>query len=162
MLKFINGGGLDLLTRLFNVENAGADERDRLRGKIANFILDNFLQIDETANESKNIKKELKTDSSSGEFQSRLENEDAWIKVEKEDEKQVTHADLKASCAEQKRTLSQWCSLFETSLAKLKAKSEMDSTTEIAIESIRDAQLALENKLGGCGCDCRYVQHNSQ
>lgn len=45
--KFVEAGGLDILAKLFDPDNTGSDEKDRLRGKIANFMLDHLFQIPE-------------------------------------------------------------------------------------------------------------------
>lgn len=154
MRKFVDGGGLDLLARLFDAENAGSDERDRLRGKIANFMLDNFLQVDAIATELTNSNQGTKTDITSDEFQSQLDQEDAWVKLETVDEKQANDADLETKRDELRRQLKPWCSLFEISSINMKNKSQMDSTTALALENIHDAHSALEKKLEDCGCSC--------
>lgn len=44
---FANAGGLEILLRVFDVEHVGQDERDKLRGKIANFVLDHLDQLND-------------------------------------------------------------------------------------------------------------------
>jgi len=47
LARFANAGGLEILLRVFDVEHVGQDERDKLRGKIANFVLDHLDQLDD-------------------------------------------------------------------------------------------------------------------
>ena len=46
LARFLESNGTNLLIQVFHAESAGRDDRDRLRGKIANFVLDRFLQSD--------------------------------------------------------------------------------------------------------------------
>lgn len=153
MRKFLDGGGLDLLAKLFDAENTGADEQDRLRGKIANFVFDNFLQIDATTKNLGNLNQDVKKDANAQEFQSHLDKEDPWVKIEADGEKPVNAAELQSNWGKLERDLKKWCHLFETSLTKIegKSKSEINSMTARAREDIHGAYLALEEKLGTRG-----------
>lgn len=159
MRKFLDGGGLDLLARLFDADNAGIDEQDRLRGKIANFIFDNFLQVDTTTKKLEFLNKDMDTDMNSQELKSQLDKEDPWVKLEAEGEEQVNTADLETNWGELKRDLIRWCPLFETSSTNIKSKSqtEMNPTTASALENIHSAHLALEKKLEARGSCSRIV-----
>ena len=152
MRKFLDGGGLDLLAKLFDAENAGADERDRLRGKIANFIFDNFLQLDATAN-LETLNQEMNKGANAQEIQSQLDKEDPWVSLEAENEKPAHDAELKIKWAELKQDLKRWCHMFERSLMKIenKTKPDMKPATANAFENIDSAYVALEEKFGACG-----------
>jgi hypothetical protein len=154
MRKFLDAGGLDLLARLFDAENTAADERDRLRGKIANFLLDNFLQIGITATSSGISHPENANVEGHHEVPSQLEKEDSWVKLERENEKQVNGPDSESDPSGLQRNLMRWCPLFKTSSTKLKSKSEVDPTTARALENIQDAHIALEKKLEADGHNC--------
>lgn len=152
--KFVDVGGLDLLAQLFDAENAGADARDRLRGKIANFILDNFLQDDATAKDSNNFGQEMKTVIQPEEIKPQKEEDDSWVKLETEDNKLANSAEWERNPSELRQHLKRWCALFQTSSTHLGSKTDNDSTTTQALESIRDAQRALEKKLEAYGSSC--------
>jgi len=47
LARFANAGGLEILLRVFDVEHVGQDERDKLRGKIANFVVDHIDQLND-------------------------------------------------------------------------------------------------------------------
>lgn len=149
MRKFLDAGGLDLLAKLFDAENAGADERDRLRGKIANFIFDNFLQTDATTKDFETRNQEMDTEADAREFPSHLDKEDPWVKLEAEGEKPVNAAEVETNRGNLERDLKRWYHLFETSLTKVehKNKSEINSMTASALENIHSAHLALKEKL---------------
>ena len=162
MRKFLDGGGLDLLASIYDAPNAGADDRDRLRGKISNFILDHFLQMDADAKELQIINQDTKKQMISPELQSQLDNEDSWVKLETGGEEQAKSADLDTNCGELKHNLKQWCSQFELSSTNMKTKADVDSTTASALENIHGARLALDKKLELCGCGCNCLQENCQ
>lgn len=157
MRKFLDGGGLDLLAKLFDAENAGAaDDWDRLRGKIANFIFDNFLQIEATTKNLGGLNQDINTgDANAQEFESQLDKEDPWVKIEAEEgEKPVNGAELQTNWEELKGDLRHWCPLFEKSMTQIegkKNKEEISPMTASALENIHSAYLALEEKLGARG-----------
>lgn len=155
MRKFLDAGGLDLLAKLFDAENAGTDERDRLRGKIANFIFDHFLQNDAPTESLGTLIHDMNSGVNDQEIESKLDKEDPWVKVEAEVEAPVDAAELQKNLGDLKRDLKRWCLLFETSLTKEKGKNkaEINSMAASAFESIHSAYLALDDKLGardGC------------
>lgn len=49
LAEFANLGGMPLLLRVLNSDGAGQDDKDKLRGKIANFIVDYLDQLDNLA-----------------------------------------------------------------------------------------------------------------
>ena len=49
LAEFANSGGMPLLLRILNVDAAGQDDKDKLRGKIANFVVDYLDQLDNLA-----------------------------------------------------------------------------------------------------------------
>lgn len=49
LARFADAGGLEVLLRVFDGEHVGRDERDKLRGKIANFVLDHLDRLDDVA-----------------------------------------------------------------------------------------------------------------
>lgn len=149
MRRFLDAGGLDLLAKLFDAENAGVDERDRLRGKIANFIFDNFMQIDATTEDFGTSNQNIETDANAQEFQSYLDKEEPWVNLEAEDAKPVNAAKLETNRGNLERDLKPWFHLFEKSINKIegKNKSETNSMTAGALENIHSAHLALKKKL---------------
>ena len=161
MRKFLDADGLDLLAKLFDAENAGIDERDRLRGKIANFVFDHFLQIDATTKDFGTLNQDMITDTNAQEFESYLDKEDPWVKLEAEGENSANAGELRRSWGNLERDLKRWCHLFETSLTKIesKSKSEINPITGSALENIHGAHLALKEKLGLRGS---YLQDNQQ
>ena len=150
MRKFLDAGGLDLLAKLFDAENAGTDERDRLRGKIANFIFDNFLQIDATTENLGTSNQDIEIDVNAHEFKSHLDKEEPWVKLEAENDKSVNAAESETKQGNLEGDLKRWRHLFEKSLTQIegRSKSETNSMTAGALENIRSAHLALKEKLG--------------
>lgn len=160
MRKFLDAGGLDLLAKLFDAENAGVDERDRLRGKIANFIFDHFLQIDTTTKDFSTLNPDMNIDTNAQDFKSHLDKEDPWVKLEAEGENLASTGELRRGWENLERDLKRWCHLFETSMTKVESikKSEISSMTASALESIQGAHLALKEKFGAHGSYFRDIQ----
>lgn len=149
--KFLNDGGLELLVKLFNVDKVGLDERDKLRGKIANFMVDHMLQSDEKGGilpieqemeMVKGIKQDLGSDS-------HLDNEDSWVMLNNDD---VLENSMTSSRIAQK--LKPWCLLFEKSSVALSNKIDNDPQAVRIHEDLKEAHLALEKTLRLHGCDC--------
>ncbi|KAL9611794.1 MAG: hypothetical protein Q9167_003562 [Letrouitia subvulpina] len=46
LARFVESDGMNLLIRVFDAQSAGRDDKDNLRRKISNFLLDRFLQAD--------------------------------------------------------------------------------------------------------------------
>ncbi|KAL9036050.1 MAG: hypothetical protein Q9214_006304, partial [Letrouitia sp. 1 TL-2023] len=46
LARFVESDGTNLLIRVFDAQSAGGDNKDKLRRKISNFLLDRFLQAD--------------------------------------------------------------------------------------------------------------------
>lgn len=55
LAEFANQGGMPLLLSVLNAEDAGKDEKDKLRGKIANFVVDYLDQLDNLASRREEI-----------------------------------------------------------------------------------------------------------
>jgi hypothetical protein len=125
-----------------------------LRGKIANFILDNFLQDDATAKDSNELGQEIRKIIPPEEIEPQKEEDDSWVKLETEDNKQGHSAEWERNPSDLRQQLKRWCALFQTSSVRLGSKPDSVSMTTQALENIRDAQGALEKKLKAYGSSC--------
>ncbi|MCJ1388067.1 hypothetical protein MMC18_000911 [Xylographa bjoerkii] len=148
--KFVRGDGLATLLSVFDASQAGLDSRDRLRGKIANFILDHFLQQDsltKTARATVSLPSSADIDSGHG-------HEEPWVSLSPLDidgTYQWPHEQDPPLAFDMAAKLQPWCTAFATSLRAWKDGKAKQS----AAESVEEAQEALEKKLGAWGCDCK-------
>lgn len=145
--KFANDGGLELLEKLFNVDKMGIDERDKLRGKILNFMVDHFLQFDEALNVLPVGKGEQTV--MDMEVDSHLDNEDSWVMFDQDDVKEKYMASKVIT-----KKLKPWCSIFEKGAAGLINKIDDDPQAARTFENLNEAHSALEKKLNAHGCGC--------
>ncbi|MCJ1474274.1 hypothetical protein MMC13_002932 [Lambiella insularis] len=140
--KFVNSDGLETLKVIFDPEQAGKDGKDRLRGKIANFVLDHFLQQDSLA----------KTQKAPDDFPT--EQEDAWVfpnPSEVEGSYQWPHdKNPTFSPFNLIEKFHPWCSVLKTSIKAWKSAKSRPS----AFENVEEAHEALKEKLDALGRDC--------
>ena len=149
--KFVNGDGLDILMTVFSANKAGQDGRDKLRSKIANFILDRFLQSDsfdlsEKLHESSRQTPESKIDSE-------LEHEDSWVLPSAHDGAYEWPRKVKSQPRNMADILKPWCSAFSRSLAAWETWQEKFSPAD-AVHNVEEAHKALQRRLKGSGCSC--------
>ena len=78
LLKFIDADGMDLLFNIYDVDGAGHDDRDKLRIKVANFLLDHLLQ-DQVFPESDNQVHPQKKQGTDAENDA--EDEESWVVI---------------------------------------------------------------------------------
>lgn len=161
--QFVDAGGLDILAKVFDPDNAGSDEKDRLRGKIANFMLDHFFQIPERdclferpadhAGEGSVADKQLGSGLD-------CEREDSWVLIDRKlissmQAQGATDSVLQKGEASHPVAdiFSPWCSLFSKSSQAL-SRAEKDTERATASENIFDAQRSLMRKMNLYGRDC--------
>ena len=168
--RFVDAGGLDLLAQVFDPENAGSDGRDRLRGKIANFMLDHLFQIHEKATEHSSSEHENKEINEGSDVDLDL---DSWVMVNENilssmeagrssDRRATKKPSQKPDSAESSAAkpfyiadvFKPWCSLLEKSSRKLSDRNGKDTEKARAYENIEAAQHALDVKLSLYGCSC--------
>lgn len=137
--KFVNRDGLDTLRVIFEPEKAGRDGKDRLRGKIANFVLDHFVQQER---ERKTVSP-LSSDPD-GEWvipsPSEMDGTYQWPH-----EKHLSLGPFNMA-----EKLEPWCTAFKTSLHAWKAAKSKSS----AVENVEEANEALNKELNTFGCNC--------
>lgn len=150
--KFVDAGGLDLLAHLFDAENAGSDEKDRLRGKIANFMVDRLLQLEETTRKLPSPKRDDREKEEAPELALDLANTDSWVMINDSILSSTDAASEKGPFGGAGR-FKPWCLLFEKSFRKLSGRGANTESAR-AYESIQNAQVALERKLDFYGCGC--------
>lgn len=151
--NFVKSGGLDILAQVFDADNAGDDGKDRLRGKIANFMLDRLLQLDPSTNEHSSEENGDKRSKEEPEIDPNLGNEDSWVMINK-NTLPTMQEDSDPRPLQIARIFRPWCSWFERSSCKLSDQAKNPETIR-ARENIVSAQMALETKIGyyGCGCE---------
>lgn len=146
--KFVNDGGLEILTNLFDVNNAGIGDRDKLRGKIADFMVDHFLQPDRIRSEP-SIRKENDVQKDTG-LASHLDDDDSWGMPD-----HVSHEESPLASESMLQKLRLWCSLFAKASAELTTRIDGDPQAARTLEHLQEAHSALEKKLKTHGFDCR-------
>lgn len=146
--QFVEAGGLDILAKVFDPDNAGNDEKDRLRGKIANFMLDHLFQIPERDCLFKQVPG------------SDCEPEDSWVLIDKKLISSIQAQGTTDSVSQKSETshpvadvFSPWCSLFSKSSQAL-SRAEKGTERAIASENIFDAKRSLVRKMNLYGRDC--------
>lgn len=143
--KFVDDGGLGLLAQVFDAENAGSDGKDRLRGKIANFMVDRLLQLDETTSKPAHLNREDSERQQEQEFDMDPAKTDSWVMINDN----ILSSTEAASGTDSFRvagTFKPWCHLFEKSLHRLSGRGANTESAR-AYENIQDAQVALDKKL---------------
>lgn len=149
--NFVDAGGLDLLARVFDAENAGSDDKDRLRGKIANFMVDRLLQLEGTRN-LPSPKRDDGEREEEPELELDLEKTDSWVMINDSILSSTDAASEMGSVGVAGR-FKPWCLLFEKSFRKLSGRGANTESAR-AYESVQNAQVALEKKLDFYGCGC--------
>lgn len=149
---FVKGDGLDILVTVFGADKAGQDGRDRLRGKIANFILDHFLHEDSFDMSGKQSKTTRQT--SESEVNSNLEHEDPWILSDAEGvDEWPRNTESQSKYRNMADALKPWCSAFSKSLSGWEKRQEKFASTN-AVDNVQEARRALEEKLNSFRCSC--------
>lgn len=149
--KFVDAGGLGLLAQVFDAENAGSDGKDRLRGKIANFMIDRLLQLDETTRKLSPLNRELDEKQQKPDFDMDLENTDSWVMIN-DNILSSTEAASETRSLGVADIFKPWCPLFEKSTRKLSGRGS-DTESARAHENIQNAQVALVKKLDFYGSE---------
>ncbi|MCJ1246151.1 hypothetical protein MMC30_003356 [Trapelia coarctata] len=151
--KFVNGDGLDVLMTAFSADKAGQDGRDRLRGKIANFILDHFLQQDSFDMSEK--KHENSRQTSESEVDSNLEHEDAWVLPYTDEGVYELPRNMKSQPKYRNMAdiLKPWCAVFSQSLSSWEKWQGIFAPAD-EVDNVQEAHKALEEKLKSFGCGC--------
>lgn len=161
--QFVEAGGLDILAKVFDPENSGNDEKDRLRGKIANFMLDHFFQIPERdclfERPAEHAGGESGTDKQLGPALD-CGHEDSWVMIDKKmtlsmQAQRTTDSVVHKGEASHPvvDVFSPWCSLFGKSSQAL-SKAEKGTETATASENIYDARRSLVKKMKLYEHDC--------
>ena len=135
--KFVLGRGLDHLLQIFRAEKGIEPDGDKLRGKIANFILDHIIQADFP----KPSKDKIEYDTLDyDETENTTPQQESWIIV---DDSLETPEIPNPKRLE--RNLKDWESAFDESLRDLRKKSTHESV--VAAESADTARDALRKRM---------------
>ncbi|MCJ1419776.1 hypothetical protein MMC32_006132 [Xylographa parallela] len=148
--KFMQGNGLETVRAVFDASKAGLDSRDRLRGKIANFVLDHFLQQDSLTR----IGTEIVAAPSAAGVVAPGAHEEQWVSLSQLDfdgTYQWPHEQRPRLSFNMAARLEPWCAAFATSLRVWKDGKAKPA----AVENVEEALEALEEKLGALGCSCK-------
>ena len=133
LVKFVNGGGLSILLTAFHSGDIDQPDRDKLRGKIANFIFDHITAIESTTAQPMESVQEFEADTT--ERYSSADDDD-WTVVETPQESIDRMSLLK--------TLRDWDVAFGEASEHLGNRNDHESTT--ALKSVVDAQRALRER----------------
>ncbi|MCJ1470835.1 hypothetical protein MMC07_009482 [Pseudocyphellaria aurata] len=156
--KLVDARGLDLLAQVFDAENAGSDGNDRLRGKIANFMVDRLLQLDETTKKPWPLSQDDGERQKEPELDMSSEITDSWVMIHDNMRlRSPEEADSETGFTWVADLFKPWCLLFEKSSRQLSGRGA-DNESARAHENIHDAQVALDRKLNfyGSGCSGDY------
>jgi len=141
--RFVEKWDMTVLQHVFDAERAG-DERDRLRGKIADFVLDHLI-LEEGWEAAKRESSDAEKVS-----QSLLSDEDSWVMIDEHDDDAVKH-DSQTSHANDPGVyiLRPWCKVFSASLEGW-ARNTDDEKSRDAVERVQNAYSALQYRAGAC------------
>ena len=153
LLKFINGDGLNILMAAFKADKAGQDGRDKLRGKIANFILDHFLQEDSFAMSER--PQENRRKASESDLDSDLEHGDAWVLLDAIEAgyEWPQNPASRSNSRNMVDTLKPWCAAFSQSLGSWEKRQEKSAPAD-EVDNVKEARKVLEGRLKSIGCGC--------
>lgn len=149
---FMNADGMNILLKLFDAEHAGEDGKDRVRLKVANFVLDHFLQPDIP---KALIEEETHKSAMENEVLTELENEDPWIltDVPKGVPIRAQKEDPKTKDKKLVQVLRTWCRLFNSTIGRW-SDHESEERASTAMSDLKGAYTALEQKLKEHGSNC--------
>jgi len=164
--KFVDAGGLEVLHSIFDKDTVSISSDGKLQAKIANFLLDHFLQIEGgtkpladtktvtepgrvqgTTADGKNLVEVAKA---AHVIESKLEGEDPCVLTN--EDKEQDHLQEKTDLNMGRRmagVLQPWCSVFPQGMYQ----AEKAGTVNIFAD-IKQAHSALERMLEGNGCSC--------
>ena len=151
--KFVDNHGLNLLAEVFETVSVGKVGRDKLQGKIANFVLDHLLLDDALERISFPAPEATQNMVNSQDFGPI--NEDQLMVVEEAENKTTSSIKLKTGNAQNKimHNLRPWCFLFDQSITRLASSEGRNIEAARALESIQDAYKTLNERLGLVNCD---------
>ena len=141
---FAQSDGLHILLRVFDVEHAGQDERDKLRGKIANFVLDYLDQLDDVAAkvEERKAAEALAEKEENNRFQ---QDDGEWVVVHnRRGMSGPKDDDFNKGFLE--NLLKDWKDVFGKSIEKMSSSHEKSGSA--ALESLVEAHAAVSKRLG--------------
>ena len=167
--KFLDAGGLDLLLSIFNSENLNPDSDGKLQAKIANFVLDQFLQMDAVTIPLSEKETVIPLDGFSGmkvnkkdlpkkgkpiqEVESKLEGEDPWVLTNEEKKGDPLEDPSARKGRNIAPILQSWCPAFQRGIRKAKIDGDVRAANSLA--NIEEAHSALERTLKASGCNCK-------
>ena len=133
--RFVAADGLEILLKVFDVNSVGTDDKDKLRGKIGNFLLDRFLQPKaENLPTSRDDDFPPERKESSG-------VDDSWVVVEKAQDKDTDILER----SEIRDRMIPWIAAFGRSLDGWK---NVKSANQDAISRVQEASTAMTKKFG--------------
>ena len=132
LARFVNAGGVEALLQVFEAANGLGPEEDKLRGKIANFILDHVVDLDLAAPSAKTTHVD-----GTGTGSKPSNPDDSWVLVE-----QTQRLNDPQSV---EKNLRDFDVAFDKSLRDLSGRSTRESTA--AEKSVEIAQRALGDRL---------------
>ena len=153
LIKFINTDGMDLLLDVYNVSGAGHDDKEKLRIKIATFVLDHF--IEKPAPESTTY--EQWQEERAGDAASNLEDEE-WVMLDMHD----------AKVNEDFTRLKDWEAVLGSSIESLRRNQNDQESLDNAqsLQSILDASKRKSSMMQGempwCATDSGGLQDYHQ
>ena len=155
LMNFVNADGMEILLNIFDAENTGSDGKDRLRLKIANFVLDHFLQADPANAMFEQQRSKGRT--ADGEAESKLEHEDSWVitTTPKEAHTGSSGDDLQSQGRTPVQILKPWCAAFSTSITRW-TERKRDQETPIIVKDVEEVRIVLQRKLAALGNDCSF------
>ncbi|KAI9838686.1 MAG: hypothetical protein M1819_005000 [Sarea resinae] len=126
--RFLHAGGLDSLRRVFDADRAGQDrEKDAVRGRIATFISDEFLEDDAAAT--------IAVEDDAAPLVEGAERESEWVLLDPSSRSQRT------------KLLQPWCATFATALKKWISSPLLEDSNSEALERVQHAHLLLKKNM---------------
>jgi len=146
LARFANAGGLKILLAVFDIEHVGQDERDKLRGKIANFVLDHLDQLDDAVAVAEGRKTpEALVEEEEG--QNRYQNDDSdWVVVNHLEALPEAKADI-FNRRDFEKALTDWEDALGKGIQRLKASNQ--NSESAALDSFVEAHSVVRKRLEG-------------
>ncbi|MCJ1300792.1 hypothetical protein MMC08_003591 [Hypocenomyce scalaris] len=146
--RFEHLDGFYTLLRTYDADHVGTDAKNKLRGKIANFLLDHFMpnsHLETLTNENSN---------SAG-----VEEEEIAVILDSGNptlQHDISHeTDTRSRSVPSMTRWKPWLAAFTKSLDEWKSRSSEPEIAD-AIQSVQDAHLALQKNLAAYGKGCPH------
>lgn len=139
---FVEKDGLGILLKLFNVSNIGQDDHDKLRSRIANFVLDHLYQFDGVV--AKSAEQRVMYETLEGN-ELRDGNDGEWVIVGDINHEPTIVEESSFDGATLDKVLREWRDVFGKGIETLRSTDR--GSNHATLDSLREAHEAIANRL---------------